>query len=418
MNLTVAEIERIWVDVPFRTVAARNMIREVPHWRILELCKVTLANGVTGVGETMCYYTWGAVTDDSVNRARGKCASEIMWDDSLGAGLQMALFDAVARSLDAPIHHLLGHKVRDEAFVGWWSIDMPAEDWLLECRDALAAGYTSYKFKARPWFDLDEQLRTVTAEMPSWFDIDLDFNDMLCDSARAVRLLRAMEKYSHVKIYESPILQGDVAGNKYLRSQTNVPIAMHAGNPPLTTAIKEDVCDGFVVTGGTTQVLHEAAIIAEANKVFWLQLVGTGVTTTWAMHLAAVCTHARWPAINCHNVFEHELLTEPIKVSGGRAKIPQAPGLGVEIDWDAVERYRIDPIDKPYPQPDLLIEITWPSGEPDYYAHGMQYWDDFQSGRRPLFTPGVSMRIIPNDGSDRWRSLYRSACQKPSWVPP
>ena len=84
MNLTVKEIERIWVDVPYREVPQRNMIRELPHWTIFELCKITLENGTIGVGETMQFYTWGEVTDEDVNRAMGKVASEIMWDDSLG----------------------------------------------------------------------------------------------------------------------------------------------------------------------------------------------------------------------------------------------------------------------------------------------------------------------------------------------
>ena len=67
MKLAVKDIERIWVDVPYREVPRRNMIRELPHWTILELCRVTLENGVVGVGETMPFYTWGTVTDESVS---------------------------------------------------------------------------------------------------------------------------------------------------------------------------------------------------------------------------------------------------------------------------------------------------------------------------------------------------------------
>ena len=40
MNLTVKDIERTWVDIPYREVPARNMVRELPHWTIFELCKV------------------------------------------------------------------------------------------------------------------------------------------------------------------------------------------------------------------------------------------------------------------------------------------------------------------------------------------------------------------------------------------
>ena len=416
MNLTITNIERIWVDVPYREVPRRNMIRELPHWTIFELCRVTLGCGAVGVGETMVFYTWGNVTDQAVQRALGKPATEIMWDDSLGAGLQMALFDAVARALDVPLHHLLGRQVRDDAFVSWWSIDMPPEDWLLECREALEQGYISYKFKPRPWFDLDEQLRTITAEVPDHFEIDLDFNTMLNDTAHAGRLLREMEKYGHVKLYESPIPQADVAGNKYLRSQTCVPLAMHVGNPPLVTALAEDVCDGFVVSGGVSRVLSESHILALHNKAFFLQMVGTGITATMALHVAAVSSHARWPAVNCHNLYEHALLKQPLRPTNGLVPVPTGPGLGVEIDWDAVERFRIQPIAKPYPHKNLLMRLSWPSGAEDYYAHGLQYWDDFMNRRKPVFSPGVRLEVIPDDNSPHWRKLYEAAIQKPAWV--
>lgn len=416
MNLTVTKIERIWVDVPYREVPRRNMIRELPHWTIFEICRVTLACGVQGLGETMVFYTWCAVSEEAEQRALGRCASELMWDDSLGAGLQMALFDAVAKALEVPIHHLLGQQVRKQAFISWWSIDLPAEDWILECRSALLAGYTSYKFKARPWFDLHEQLRAVTPLVPAHFDIDLDFNTMLNNSAHAVRMCKSLEQYEQVKILESPIPQGDVAGNKYLRSQTSIPIAMHVGNPPLATALIEDVCDGFVVCAGANQVLHESRNIAAHNKVFWLQLVGTGITTTWGLHLAAVCSHARWPAISCQNLYEHTLLKQPLEIKGGKIDIPTAPGLGVEFDWDAIERFRIEPIAKPYPYPNLLMQLTWPSGERDDYAHGLQYWHEFIEGLRPVFSPNVKLEIVPDDGSASWKARYSAAMQKPSWV--
>jgi len=61
-----------------------------------------------------------------------------MWNDQLGAGLQMALFDAVAKASDVPVYRLLGPKHRDRAFISWWDLDMAGDDWVLECGEALA----------------------------------------------------------------------------------------------------------------------------------------------------------------------------------------------------------------------------------------------------------------------------------------
>src|SRR5690348_12610420 len=147
LDLTVKKVDSTWVNVPFRPVPARNLVRELPHWTIFVIYKVTLACGVTGFGETMQYYTWGTVSDDAIARVTNRNAADFLWDDSVGAGLQQALFDAVGKANGVPIHRLLGHRVRERPFISWWAIDMPASDWILECKDAVANGYTAFKTK-------------------------------------------------------------------------------------------------------------------------------------------------------------------------------------------------------------------------------------------------------------------------------
>src|SRR5262249_60988290 len=162
--------------------------------------------------------------------------------------------------------------------------------------------------------------------------------------------------------------------------------------------------------------VHEPPVRADQGRVVGVQVLGAGLAAAFALPVAAVCTHARWPAVSCHNLYEHELLREPIRVHNGYARIPTGPGLGVEVDWDAVERFRIEPIPKPYPHPGLLMRLRWPTGAEDYYAHGLQYWDDFINGRWPVFTTGVRLDIVPDDGSPNWRRLHQEALQKPSYV--
>jgi L-alanine-DL-glutamate epimerase-like enolase superfamily enzyme len=412
MNLSVKNIERIPINVPFREVPARNMIRELPHWTLFEICKVTLECGVTGFGETMQYYTWGTVSDAAISRVMEKNAAEHMWDDSLGAGLQMALFDAVGRATDTPVWALLGKKHRDRPLISWWDIDMPGEDWALECRQAMEEGYSDFKTKARPWFDLDQQCRTLCATLPAWFDVDLDFNALLNDTGHATRLLTEIEKYPNVKIYESPIPQHDVAGNKFIRGQTRVAIAHHFGSPPIMTALKEDVCDGFVIGGGASTVMRQGQISAAAEKPFFLQLVGTGITSTWSLHFGAVLTHARWPSVNCHQLYTQHMVLPRITVFNGTASAPDAPGLGVELDEAAVERFRLPEMPaKTYPAANLLIAIRFGSGATSYYTHTMQFWDDFGAARLPNFQAGTRLELVPDDGTREWNDLQARAQQ-------
>ena len=414
LDLTVKEVELIPVDVPFRAVPAANMVREIPDWTLFELCKVTLACGVVGVGETMRFYTWGVSASEDCQRAKGRNAAELMWDDSLGAGLQMALFDAVGKANDVPAHRLLGHACRDRAPVSWWAIDMSAEDWILECKLARKLGYTNFKTKARPWWDVIDQTEQLCATLPPWFEVDLDFNGLLNDVSRAVHLCCRLQENLHVRIFETPLPQGDIAGNKHLRSRIRVPIAMHFDRPIFESLIRQDACDGFVIGGGASAIMRQGASAARFNKPFFLQLVGTSITAAWSLQFGAVLTHATWPAVNCHQLYTEAMLADPIAVADGSARVPDGPGLGVEVDFDAVERLRTDPFgDRPYPAPGLLLGIRWPSGGVSYYTHTRQHWTDFQDGRLPNFVPGVRLERIDDDGSAEWRELQARASQSP-----
>jgi len=147
-------------------------------------------------------------------------------------------------------NRLLGAAVRARCPLAWWCYDMPPHDWAAEARAGIATGYTAFKLKARPWFDIIEQVEAVSAATPAHAKLDLDFNALLVDAGHAKPVLTALAGYPKVAIFETPIPQTDVGGNRALRAAVPRPIAMHFDSPPFLTAVKEDVCDGFVVSGG------------------------------------------------------------------------------------------------------------------------------------------------------------------------
>ena len=106
--MRITQIERIVVDAGHTPTAGRHMRRGLANWALAEICKVTTDTGLVGWGETLPHYTWGVVSDASVERATGANPADLLWDDSLGAGLQQALFDVVGQSLEVPVHRLLG----------------------------------------------------------------------------------------------------------------------------------------------------------------------------------------------------------------------------------------------------------------------------------------------------------------------
>ncbi len=415
----ITSIDRVTVKVPFREIPHRAMSREIPHWMYSEICSVKLKSGHVGHGETMLYYTYGATEDTHVARAIGKNAVEIMWDDELGAGLQMALFDAVGEACDVPVHALLGTQLTNETPLAWWNIDTSPRDMAAECAEAYRQGYRAYKTKGRPWFDVWAMCEETAKAVPDDFHIALDFNDTLLTAERGIPILKELAEFQQMTFWETPIFQDDIAGNQAIRKATRVPVAMHYGNPDPIVALKNEVCDGFVIGGGASRVRNRGTVSAMADKPFWLQIVGTGITATWSKHFGAVLSHAKWPAVNCHQLYQHQLLTEPINVEVGMSEIPTGSGLGCEIDWDAVEKYKVR---KPArrPEPPRLIETTWLDGRKMYIANNGKV--NFmlkigQEGRMPYFERGVDTKLLPDDGSTRWKELYASARKGPVLIP-
>jgi L-alanine-DL-glutamate epimerase-like enolase superfamily enzyme len=414
-NLRIRDVERIVVDVPFTPRCQEWNAREVWQWRISEFIRVTTdVPDLIGYGETILHYTWGRVPDAAIERVRGGNPADFLGEDSLGAGLQMALYDLVGKALGVPAHRLFNlPRVREWCPISWWNIDMPPEANAAEAQEALAAGYTSYKIKARPWFDVYEQVEAISRVTPPYFRLDLDWNNMLLNAGNAAPVLAALDGYERVAIYESPIMQRDVEGQRLLRAKTTRPLALHFGEPPFPTVVRDEVCDGFVVSGGVASVLRQGALAAAFEKPFWLQMVGTGLTTALSAQLGAVLPFAQWPSVNCLNNYADDLLVAPLTIAGGCVRVPDAPGLGVEIDEQALARYRMAPPHE-HPAPRLLMSVVWPGGRVMHYARMRpQCWDDFWAGNQPAQERGVTMEVHPDDGSAEWADLFERAQRGP-----
>ena len=137
---------------------------------------------------------------------------------------------------------------------------------------------------------------------------------------------------------------------------------------------------------------------------FFLQMVGAGPTTALSLHLSAVLTHAQWPTITCHELYEHHLLSERIPVIGGHARVPEEPGLGVEMNEDALERYRVDEADHSLPK--RLIRVTRPGDLNVYFVNSGQKWVFFGKGNLPVDEWGLA------HGARR-RRWQRRVCRSP-----
>src|SRR4029079_5233336 len=97
---------------------------------------------------------------------------------------------------------------------------------------------------------------------------------------------------------------------------------------------------------GITRALHLAGMVQDTDAVFSPHTWGDGLVLLANLHVAAAASTAPFVEYPYDPpVWTPErrdfILPQPILAERGAVTLPEAPGLGVTIDWDAIEQYRI-----------------------------------------------------------------------------
>jgi L-alanine-DL-glutamate epimerase-like enolase superfamily enzyme len=403
--MKIIRAERIALNIPFYTArVTRAMHRAQTHDERVYIYRLETDNNLVGYGDQ----TSGLADTEALI---GQNPAALMLRDEIGFGPQLAALDLVGQANEVPVHALLGQQVRTRCPISWWDIDMPAADWSAEAKESLKRGYTTFKMKARPWRDIVAQTDAVAKVVPADYKFDVDFNGFLLNQARAELMLQKLDENANVGIYESPFyLHRDLDGARLLRERVRKPIVEHFQEQYL----RNDCSDGFVIGGGASATIQQGILAAQRNKPFWLQLVGTGITTAFAAHLGSVLTHAQLPYITCHELWQSDLLTKRIEVVDGYMPVPDKPGLGVAVDEKAIEKYRVDekePTPKQrYRQQKRILRVVWPgtgkSKRVWEFSAEENYQREFYAGNIPGFERGVDLEVLEDDKSKAFEKRH------------
>jgi muconate cycloisomerase len=148
---------------------------------------------------------------------------------------------------------------------------------------------------------------------------------------------------------EDPVDRLDFAAYRELRERLGIPIFLHIALPygqkgsDIITALRERCVDGFNFNGPMFEFMKLAEIAALAGLACWHgSEVDLGILEASALHAAAAARCCTIPSdILGELVRVDDLIAKPIRIECGHALVPQGPGLGVELDREALERYRV-----------------------------------------------------------------------------
>lgn len=269
---------------------------------------------------------------------------------NITGSIDMALWDIIGKAVGKPIYKLIGGKYRDRVECRYWMGSKPPEQCADEVRRAVKAGFKSFKIKLglNPELDL-ECVAAAREAAGTRIELGYDFNGSY-SQLEAVRLLRKMEQYdpSHV---EEPVDSANIRALAEVKKHTDIPVLCDGPARTTKEQIQELVfqraCDAvhldLVINGGYLET-QRCAAIAEAGglKVSCHSSPGeTGISTAAQLHLVTATPNFIWPVDSAYTKLlppSKDIIIEPFQYQDGSLAAPDKPGLGVEIDEDAISR--------------------------------------------------------------------------------
>jgi L-Ala-D/L-Glu epimerase / N-acetyl-D-glutamate racemase len=261
------------------------------------------------------------------------------------AGVEIALLDLKGKTLGVPVAELLGGFCRDRvSVVGYLFIDSPEAN-ASKAGALVDAGYTELKLKVGRDFGQDhDTLAAIRDRVGPDVKIRIDAN-MIWSVPAAIKWIRGLEAFD-LQYVEQPVPDFDVEGLAQVRRSVAVPIAADEACTDLRSAlelIKADACDVLVVypsEAGGLRRAHQIGAVAEAAGKWcaigsWAEL---GVATAGNVHVVAASSNYPFASDTHYPLQELDVLVDRLEMSDGLVEAPRSPGLGVELDPEAVQR--------------------------------------------------------------------------------
>jgi L-alanine-DL-glutamate epimerase-like enolase superfamily enzyme len=288
------------------------------------------------------------------------------------SGIDIALWDIAGKIAKLPVYRLLGAaRDRVEAYAsgGFYQEGKSAADLAGEAEGYRARGFRGMKMKigrnpstqthlrqliGQAEFcevEPEEDLARVAAVRQALGPQAKLMVDVNCawSPAVAIEMGRAMEPY---KLYwiEEPVATDDIDGSARVADALATPIAGYEtevglfGFRQLIDRGAVDIVQPDIAwSGGFSEGRRIAAYAQAHHRMVAPHAFAGAVLLVASLHFAAAIPNGlllEWD--QNPNALRDELLKQPLRLEpDGTVKLPERPGLGIELDHAAVERYQV-----------------------------------------------------------------------------
>ncbi|MET3506683.1 mandelate racemase/muconate lactonizing enzyme family protein [Halalkalibacter oceani] len=355
----------------------KNPIWDAQHYiskRQALIIRVHTDQGLTGVGESASFggpiETTKAVIDKELKSyfiGKDPFDVERLWDEvykstiqhgrrgiiiAALSGIDIALWDLIGKATNKPVYKILGG-YRDEveayASSGFYreGRDIPQ---LAEMMKAYVdEGFKTVKMKVggmKPKEDL-KRVQAVREALGDEVDLAVDANSNW-DLPTALWMAKQLEPLN-IKWIEEPLMADDVIGTAKLASSTIIPIAGYEQDVT-RYAFMELIQNQAVYylqpdaiwAGGISECKKIAALALANHLAIMPHVFSSGVCLAANLHFIASTANAYLLELDRNeNPLRDELIHHSLTHENGQIKIPDIPGLGIELDEEVIKKYRI-----------------------------------------------------------------------------
>ena len=269
------------------------------------------------------------------------------WSPEIGAyeAYEMALYDLVGKALELPVYQLLGGAYRDRVQGALCSGQMWPEDAAKRARLAAELGISVLKMKAEVGDPVVERIAAINQAVGTAVKVTIDAMQHLRHPIHVIDLARGLEPYhDNIECLEDPVSRSNLDWYVLLREKLDIPLAIHLRTlEEEVNVVKREACDYLNVGGNMNEFKRGTAIAEAAGMPVW-HGSGAGLGISEACYVHA-CAATKATTLSSDIVGERlrgdDLIVRPLEFEDGCFKVPQEPGLGVELDEDALERFGV-----------------------------------------------------------------------------
>jgi muconate cycloisomerase len=384
--MKITRLETMVIELPRRTSYTwRSLQTPIGKYVIL---RVETDDGIVGLGEAPAILSWGGehgryygedptivchlvknciapmlegANPFDVKAILTRLDVEVRGFPYTKAMIESALLDIAGRALGVPVYQLLGGAIR-KTIPLCHSVGIASpEDAAREAEQVAADGvrWLQVKIPGEPETDL-AIVKAVRRAIGKDATIFPDVNRGYKDSKTAILSIQAMSEQAGISAIEQPV-EGLSSMARVARA-VDIPVIVDEGcwSPHDAMEIAQhsgaDVISiYFTKSGGLLRSIQIGTVAQAAGLPVNVNgsLEG-GVGNASNLHLAAALEGAMWPAIITVNTlagrqqtkvagvfYTDDIITEPFEYAQGCLKVPDKPGLGVELDPKKVKKYRV-----------------------------------------------------------------------------